>query len=166
MKREEKHTAVKDLARIMEESAVVVVVHYRGLNVAQMTDLRSRLLEVGGALKVAKNSLARRAIAETVKDGVELFRGPTAIAYGGDPLSAPKAVRDFARANESLAIVGGFVGKKPLDEAGVRRLADTPSLDESRAHLVALLRGSAARLVGVLQAPPATLARLLTLKKT
>ena len=168
MRRDEKQAAVKEIVEVMTESAVVVVLHYRGLNVVQMTQLRSRLIQVGGALKVAKNSLARRAVAEVFQGGdesgriVELFQGPSAIAYGPDPISAPKAIRDFARENESLAIIGGFVGQKPLDEAGVRQLAETPSLEESRARLVGLFRGPASRVVSVLQAPAARMARLLS----
>ena len=71
-----------------------------------------------------------------------LLKGPTVIAYSGDPVAAPKVAADFAKANEKFVILGGAMGKTALDPNGVKALASLPSLDELRAKIVGLLRGA------------------------
>ena len=162
MDRSQKEALVASMHSVFEDAAIVVVTHYSGLTVAQMTNLRFRMLEAGASFKVTKNRLTRLALAGTKFEGIaDLFTGPTAIAYSADPVAPARVVTDFAKGNEKLVIVGGALGEKQLDEAGVKALASLPSLDESRAKLVGLLQTPASRLVGVLGAPGGQIARVI-----
>ena len=162
MDRAQKKELVATLKSTFKDAGTVVVTHNLGLTVAQMTDLRIRMAEEGASLKVAKNRLVKLALvgteAEPIKD---LFVGPTVIAYSDDPVSAPKVVAKFAKENDKLVVLGGTMGTTVLDVAGVKALADLPSLDELRAKLVALVQTPATRIAGVLQAPAGQLARVL-----
>lgn len=163
MLRAEKERVIDDLNAVFRgETGVVVVTHYKGLTVAEITDLRARMREAGAAFRVTKNTLAKRALDGTPFAPIaSLFRGPTAIAFSKELAVAPKIVSEFARKNEKLQIVGGGLGGTLLDAAAVRALAELPSLDELRARLVGLLNAPASRLVGVLQAPGGQVARVL-----
>ena len=100
--------------------------------------------EAGGRhVKVAKNRLAKIALEGTdVASIAPLLKGPTLIAFSGDPVAAPKVAVDFAKAHEQFVILGGAMGKTALDPNGVKALASLPSLDELRAKIVGLLRGA------------------------
>jgi len=159
--RNQKTQAVEFLGGVFADSGVVVVAHYSGLDVAQMTDLRGQMAEAGASFKVAKNRLAKLALAGTnVSEVSDLFTGPTAIAYSEDPIAAPKIVAKFAKDHDKLVILGGFMGETILDESGVKALAALPSLDELRAKLVGMIQTPATRIAGVLQAPAGQLARV------
>ena len=162
MKRDQKAAQVEWAKGVFHDNEVVVVVHYSGLSVAEMTDLRSQMRDVGADLKVAKNRLvkiaARGGAAEKISD---LFTGPTAMGFSQDPVAAPKALAKFAKGNDKLVILGGLMGETPLDEAGVKALASLPSLDELRGQLVGLLQAPAQKIAAVLQAPGGQVARVL-----
>jgi large subunit ribosomal protein L10 len=159
--RNQKTEAVEALNGVFSSAGVVVVTHYSGLTVAEMSDLRVQMAEVGASFKVAKNRLAKLALDGTNGDKVtDLFTGPTAIAYSDDPVSAPKIVARFAKTNDKLVILGGFMGETILDEVGVKALAELPSLDELRAKLVAMVQTPATRIAAVTQAPAGQLARV------
>ncbi len=159
--RAQKRETVANLNSVFSDAGVVVVAHYSGLNVAQMTDLRSRMKDAGASLKVAKNRLVKLALkgtdAETISD---LFQGPTVIAFSDDPVAAPKVAADFAKGNKSFVILGGAMGTASLDKGGVEALAELPSLDELRAKIVGMINTPATRIAGVLQAPAGQLARV------
>ena len=129
-----KKELVTALNGVFKGTNVVVVAHYSGLNVAQMQTLRRQMKQAGAAVKVAKNRLAKIALEGTdAAVVVPLLKGPTLIAYSGDPVAAPKVAADFAKANEKFVILGGAMGKTALDLNGVKALAALPSLDELRA---------------------------------
>jgi large subunit ribosomal protein L10 len=139
------------------------VAHNTGLTVAEITDLRRRVREVGGSVKVAKNRLARLALKDTPPEGIsDLFKGPTIIAYADDPVSVPKVTVNFAKDNDKLVVLGGSMGDVTLDVDGVKSLASLPSLDELRGKLVGLLQAPAGKVVRVLAAPPGQLARVIS----
>lgn len=162
MLRAEKAQVIDELSAVFDEAGVVVVTHYKGLTVAELSDLRTRSRAVGATFRVTKNKLAQRALDGTPFAPVsELFKGPTAIAFSKDPTSAPKIVAEFAKKNEKLQIVGGGLAGTLLDAASVRALAELPSLDELRGKLIGLLNAPASRLVGLLQAPGGQVARVL-----
>ena len=162
MLRAEKAQVIDELSAVFDEAGVVVVTHYKGLTVAELSDLRTRSRAVGATFRVTKNKLAQRALDGTPFAPVsELFKGPTAIAFSKDPTSAPKIVAEFAKKNEKLRIVGGGLAGTLLDAASVRALAELPSLDELRGKLIGLLNAPASRLVGLLQAPGGQVARVL-----
>lgn len=142
-------------------AAIVLVAHYKGMTVAEITDLRVKIRAAGAGFKVTKNLLAKRAVGGTVYEKVShLFKGPTAIAYSSDPTSAAKALNEFAKKNEKLVLVGGAFGDTVLDKAAIVQLANLPSLDELRAKIIAMLQTPATRIAGVLQAPAGQLARV------
>jgi large subunit ribosomal protein L10 len=145
----------------MAEASIVLVAHYKGLTVAEMTDLRAGVRKAGAGFKVTKNLLAKRAATGTAYEKVvDLFKGPTAIAYANDPVAAAKALSEFAKKNDKLVLVGGAFGETVLDKAGIQQLATLPSLDELRAQIIAMLQTPATRIAGVLQAPAGQLARV------
>ena len=162
MLRAKKVEIVDDLRDVFGQAGVVVVTHYKGLSVAEVTELRRGMRDAGARFRVTKNRLAKIALAETAFSPLAgLFTGPTAIAYSMDPVAAPKAAVGFAKRNEKLVIIGGALAGNLLSAEQVRALADLPSIDQLRARLIGLLTTPAARLVGVLQAPGGQLARVL-----
>src|ERR1700737_5269530 len=101
-----------------------------------MQALRKQMKQAGAVVKVAKNRLAKLALDGTdAAVVVPLLKGPTLIAYSGDPIAAPKAAADFAKGNEKFVILGGAMGKLALDATGVRAFAALPSLDGWRANI-------------------------------
>ena len=161
MDRAEKSELVSGLNQVFANAGVVVVAHYSGLSVAQMTALRGRMRNAGASLKVAKNRLVKIALKGTDVEHIsDLFQGPTVIAYSNDPVAAPKVAAEFAKANEKFVLLGGAMGRTNLDAKGVEALAALPSLDELRAKLVGMIQTPATRIAGVLQAPAGQLARV------
>jgi len=162
MERAQKAEAVQALKGVFAGSGSVVLAHYSGLSVAEMTSLRGRMRDAGAQVKVVKNRLAKIALKGTPGEGAsDLFTGPVAIAFSADPMSAPKAAVDFAKTNEKLIVIGGFMGETVLDSDAVKSLASLPSLDELRGRLVGLLQAPAQKLAAVAQAPAGQLARVI-----
>ena len=161
MERAEKREVVTALHDVFAKTGVVVVAHYAGLTVAQMTRLRSDMRSAGGQVKVAKNRLVKLALEGTDAKGIaDLLKGPTCLAYSADPIAAPKAAVKFAKANEKFVILGGAMGTTVLDAKGVNSLADLPSLDEIRGKLIGLLQAPASKIARTLNEPGAQLARV------
>ena len=107
---------VEELGRIFADSGVVVVAHYEGLSVAEMTDFRLRMKQAGGRVRVAKNKLAKIALKGTPGEKMgDLLKGMTVLAYSEDPVAAAKAVEDFTKVNKKLVVLGGAMGATPLD---------------------------------------------------
>lgn len=165
MDKAQKRELVTALNEVFSNTGVIVVAHYSGLSVSEMTDFRSRAREAGAQVKVAKNRLAKLALEGTGVSGIaELFSGPTCIAYSDDPVAAPKAAVNFAKDNEKLVILGGTMGETALDPNGVKSLASLPSLDELRGKLVGLLQAPGGQIAQVVAAPGAKLARVFGAK--
>jgi large subunit ribosomal protein L10 len=152
-------TALHD---VFAKTGVVVVAHYAGLTVADMTKLRSDMRSAGGQVKVAKNKLVKLALEGTDAKGIaDLLKGPTCLAYSADPVAAPKAAVKFAKSNEKFVILGGAMGPTVLDSKGVNSLASLPSLDELRGKLIGLLQAPATKIARTLNEPAAQLARVI-----
>jgi large subunit ribosomal protein L10 len=161
MDRAQKSEAIETLKGVFDEAGAVVVTHYMGLTVAEMTDLRGRLRKEGASLKVVKNTLAQKALAGSQGEAAnDLFKGPVAIAYAPDPVSAAKVVTEYAKGNEKFSVIGAFMGPTILDQKGVSALATLPSLDQLRSQIIGLLNAPATKIAGVLQAPAGQLARV------
>lgn len=163
VERAQKREFVTELNEVFKASGSVVVAHYAGVTVAQMNDFRSKMRAAGGTVKVAKNRLAKIALQGTESEGMaDLFKGQTLIAYGVDPIVAPKVVMEFAKTNDKVVILGGSMGSTPLTAEGVKSLATLPSLDELRAKLVGMIQTPATRIAGVVAAPAGQLARVVS----
>ena len=162
MDRTQKQQAVAHLKDIFSSASTVVVTHYRGMSVDEVNTLRGEARKNGANVKVTKNTLAKIAANDSNFSLLDdMFSGPTAITFSEDAVAAAKTVVDFAKDNEKLVIVGGAYDGTQLDEAGVKALAKTPSLEESRAKLVGLLQAPASALIGLLQAPGGQVARVI-----
>ena len=161
MDRAQKQESIEDIKNVFANSGAVVVTHNLGLTVAEMTDLRLRLRKEGAQLKVVKNTLAQKALNGAAGEaGDALFKGPVAIAFASDPVSAAKVSTAFAKDNDKFVVVGALMDNQVLDTKGVAALATLPSLDELRAKIVGLLQAPATKVAGVLQAPAGQLARV------
>jgi large subunit ribosomal protein L10 len=157
-----KQDAITELNGVFKTSSVVVVAHYSGLTVAQMQQLRTQMRLAGAKVKVAKNRLAKIALKDTDAAVIsDLLKGPTVLAYSGDPIAAPKAATDFAKTNEQFVILGGSMGKTALDPNAVKALASLPSLDELRAKIVGLVQAPATKIAQLVNAPAAKVARVV-----
>lgn len=163
MNREEKTGLVAELRALFEDATLVVVTHYKGLTVPEVSDLRTRMREAGAGFRVTKNRLTRIALEGTEYAGLaDAFVGPTAIAYSSDPVSAAKVATGFAKENEKLVIVAGGLGSQMLDVQAINALADLPSLEALRARLAGMIQTPATRIAGILQQPGGQVARLLS----
>ena len=153
MNREEKKQLLSDLNELFSASELVVVSHYKGLTVAEVSELCNAIREAGAGFRVTKNRIAKLALKGTKFEGLtELFNGPTAIAFANDPISACKACVEFAKNNEKLVVIGGAMGTGVLTVDEIKRLASIPSMDELRAKIIGLLQAPAAQLARVTKA--------------
>ena len=150
------------LGEVFKTTKVVVVAHYSGLTVVQMQNLRKQMKLAGASVKVAKNRLAKIALeGSDVASIASLLKGPTIIAFSGDPVAAPKVAVDFAKGHEKFVILGGAMGKTALDMNGVKALAALPSLDQLRATIIGLVQAPATKIAQVVSAPAAKVARVI-----
>ncbi|MEO3776018.1 50S ribosomal protein L10 [Micromonospora sp. B11E3] len=159
--RADKATAVAELTESFRNAGAAVLTEYRGLTVAQLTQLR-RSLGKESTYTVAKNTLAKRAASEAGISGLdELFTGPTALTFvSGDVVEAAKGLRDFAKANPKLVIKGGVFEGKAISAAEVTKLADLESREVLLAKLAGAMKGNLSKAAALFQAPLSKTARL------
>jgi len=161
--RAQKEKVVDELGQIFESSGVVVVAHYTGLTVAEMQDLRARMREAGGAVRVAKNKLAKIALeGKPAASIAEYLTGMTVLAYSEDPVAAAKVMDKYAKDNEKLVILGGAMGETALDPAGVKTVAAMPSREELIAQIVSQIGAPASNIAGAIGAPASNIASILS----
>ena len=158
--RADKATTVAELTEQFRSSGATVLTEYRGLTVAQLTQLR-RSLGRQTTYEIAKNTLAKRAATNAGIDGLdELFTGPTALAFvSGDPVEAAKSLREFAKANPKLVIKGGVFEGRAITAADVNRLADLESREVLLAKLAGAMKANLGKAAAVFQAPLSKAAR-------
>jgi len=164
MRREKKEEAVRQLAEKISRCNIAIATDYRGLSVAQMTELRRRLRQVEVEYRVIKNTLARFAAAQAGKEALnQIIEGPTAVAFGyGDAAEPAKALLDYVRSSKvDLKIRGGLLAQRVLSAAEVASLATLPSREALIAKLLGGLKGNLYALVQVLNATQASLVRVL-----
>jgi len=141
---ENKQVQVQEITEKFQAASSVVVVDYRGLNVAQVTELRKQLREAGVEFKVYKNTLTRRAAEAAGLEGInDVLVGPNAIAFSNEDVVAPaKIINEFAKKNEALEIKAGIIEGTISSVEDVKALAELPSRE-----------GLLSMLLSVLQAP-------------
>ncbi|MGB1265752.1 MAG: 50S ribosomal protein L10 [Nereida ignava] len=163
MDRAQKEKVVDELGQIFESSGVVVVSHYEGMTVAEMQDLRAKMSEAGGSVRVAKNRLAKIALNGQPCESVsEYLTGMTVLAYSEDPVAAAKVVDAYAKENGKLVILGGAMGDTALDVAGVKAVASMPSREELIASIVGCIGAPASNIAGAIGAPASNIASILS----
>ena len=160
LNRKEKAVVIDEVAGEIAKAQSVVIAEYRGLDVASATVLRKQARESGVYLRVLKNTLVRRAIADTSFDGLsDQLVGPLMYAVSEDPVAAAKTMADFAKTNPSLVIKGGAMPNSLLDEAGVKALASMPSRDELLAKLLGTMQAPITQFVRTLNEVPTKFVR-------
>ena len=153
MNREEKTQLLAELNELFNTAETIVVSHYKGLTVEEVSELRDNIRKVGAGFRVTKNRITRLALKGTKFESLsDLFVGPTAIAFANDPISACKACVEFAKTNEKLLVIGGGMGTGVLSVDEIKRLASIPSMDELRAKIIGLLQAPGAQLARVTKA--------------
>lgn len=154
---------VEKLKRRLDGARTVVLTEYRGLTVHQVGELRKQLRGASAQYKVAKNRLARLAMAASPLERLSPhLKGPTGMVISKeDPVAVAKALQSFTRTNQALSIKAGYVEGQVLPPTDLKALADLPSKDVLRAQLVGAVQGPLAQLVGVLTAPQRELAYIL-----
>ena len=163
MDRTQKEASVEELNGIFSAGGSVVMAGYSGMTVAEMTELRAQLREVGGTFKVVRNRLAKIALKGKAVEAVgDLFKGPVAIAYSEDFVGAPKAAVNFAKDNEKLVILGGFMEEEVFDASGIVALSKLPSREELIATISARLMGQATQVSARLMAQGQNLSGAIT----
>jgi large subunit ribosomal protein L10 len=163
MIRNEKIEAVAAIEEVYRNNSAVIVTHYHGLTVSQVSKLRKALRAEGAQMKVVKNTLAKIAAKNAGIDNAEaIFKGPVAIAFSADPVSSAKVVAQFAKENAALKIVGGILDSVVIDDNVVKQLASLPSLNELRGKIIGILQAPATKLACITAAPAAQVARVIS----
>lgn len=168
MRLEEKKQAVRELAQKLERSSIVITTNFRGLSVAEMTELRRRLRQEEIEYRVIKNNLAHFAAEQAGKEGlISIIEGPTAIAFGyGNVVAPAKALIDYIRSAKSeLRISGGLMEQRVLSASEVATLATLPPKEVLIAKLLSGMQGSILALVNVLNANITGLVSLLVARR-
>lgn len=163
MTRAAKERIVGEVAELARGSSFAMALQYRGVNVAELTALRKEARAAGITLRVVRNSLAKRALADTGFSCMgDQLSGPVMLSFASDgPGEAARLVRDFARDHEQVQVrlIAWRGALLPVSDLG--RLADLPSLAGARAMLLGLLQAPCARWLRLLAEPPSGVVRLL-----
>ena len=161
MNRDQKEIFIKNIKTIVSENSLVLVFHYRGMSMNEMTDLRVQSFNSGCNIKVTNNRLAKLALKETNQVNLsDFFDGPTAIAYSNDPVSLTKLLVEFSKNNNNLVVLGGIMDNEILSVEKIEILSKLPSLEQIRAQLIGLISTPAQKIASVLTAPSGDLARV------
>lgn len=151
--RTQKTDVIRQLREKLSDASLVIVTQQSGLTADQVFSFRTEIRQGGAEYKVAKNSLIKLAITETIYEGLNAYlKGVTALAYSKDPIAAAKISVQYAKKNENFKIICGVLNGEFLDKDAVQELAGLPSLDGLRSKIVGLLQAPATRLIHTLQA--------------
>ncbi len=163
MQRAQKQEFVKEFSSDLKSSEFLLVADYKGLNVTEISSLRNEIKSCSDSnFKVAKNTLAKRAIKDTNFNVLEkLFVGPTSVAYSNDPVNTSKVAVKFAKENDNFKILGGVMGDKELSIEDIKNLASLPSMEEIRAQIVGLLQSNQTNIVSILTTNQSNIVRVI-----
>ncbi|MFH1537581.1 MAG: 50S ribosomal protein L10 [bacterium] len=163
--RERKGREVELLKRSIESSEVFILADPIGLSVSQSNELRRKIRKEGGSMRVYKNTLIRRVLADEGNGRFEaLMRdidGPTALVFSADPISVSKVLTDFAKENEALRVKSGYYAGDVLTREHVQKLSKLGSREEVIGKLILALKAPVYRLAGALKSPAAKLTFVL-----
>lgn len=161
LKLEQKQQIVAEVNEVAASALSAVVADYRGLTVAEMTDMRAKARQSGVYLRVVRNTLAKRAVEGTEYACLdEAFVGPSLVAFSQeDPGSAARLLKDYAKDHEALEVRALAIGGEMLSADQIDRVATLPTLDEARAMLLACMQAPVVKLARTLNEVPGKLAR-------
>jgi large subunit ribosomal protein L10 len=165
---EDKKALVAEVNAVAGESVTAVAAEYRGLSVAEMTELRKNARNAGVYMRVVKNTLARRAVEGTEFECMQdTLKGPILLAFAKeDPGAAARVIKDFAKEHDALQAVSLSTGGQLLPGSDLSKLADLPTLDQARAMLLGVMVAPMSKLVRTLAEPSAMLARTLSARSS
>jgi len=160
---EQKKAVVAEVADVARSALAAVAAEYCGLTVEEMTDLRVKARNGGVYLKVAKNTLVRRAVEGTAFECMkDELTGPLLFAFSlNDPGAAARLVKDYAKDHEKLVARLVAVGGKMYDVSELERLSELPTYDQAIAMLMGVMKAPIVKLVRTLAEPHAKLVRTL-----
>ena len=159
---EQKQAVVAEIGAQLAGAQAVVLAEYRSLKVGEMTELRRKARSSGVYLRVLKNTLARRAVADTPFKGLaEKMSGPLAYGISTDPVAAAKVLQEFARGNDKFVIKAGAMPNIVMSPREVADLARMPSREQLLATLVGTMQAPIAKLVRTLNEVPGRFVRTL-----
>ena len=160
---EDKKALVKEVNAVAGDSVTAIAAEYRGLSVAEMTELRKQARNAGVYMRVVKNTLARRAVVGTEFECMQdSLKGPLLLAFAkDDPGAAARVIKDFAKGHDALQAVSLSAGGQLLPGSDLAKLASLPTLDQARAMMLGVLLAPMTKLVGTLAEAPAMLVRTL-----
>jgi large subunit ribosomal protein L10 len=159
---EQKQAVVAEVAKQVAGAQAIVMAENRGLPVADMTQLRAKARASGVYFKVVKNTLVRRAVADTPFASLaDKMVGPLAYGIGTDPVAVAKVLNDFAKGHEKLVITGGAMPGHVMSAKDIASLAALPSRDELIAKLLGTMQAPVAKLVRTMNEVPSKLVRAL-----
>ena len=163
MLRKDKEAVVQEATQLLAGTEALYLSDYRGLTVAELTELRGKLREGGATFHILKNTLARRAAADAGREQITpLLTGPTGVTFcADDPVAPAKALMDFMRTHPQLVVRGGLLQGSLVDAEGVRALSALPSRDVLIGQIVGTMAAPLTGLVTVLQGSISGLARAL-----
>lgn len=157
---EEKKAVVAEVGAQVAHAQAIILAEYRGLEVGHMTQLRAKARSSGVYFRVLKNTLARKAVADTPFAGLtQHMAGPLAYGISADPVAAAKVLHEFAKANDKLVIKGGAMANFVMTAKDVANLATMPSRDELIAKLMATMQAPVAKFVRTLNEVPGKFVR-------
>jgi large subunit ribosomal protein L10 len=161
LKLEDKKALVAEVTAVAAQAQSLVAAQYRGITVAQMTELRAKARSQGVYMRVVKNTLARRAIAGTSFEPIgPALKGPLVLAFSkDDPGAAARVVRDFGKANDKLVATLVSIGGQVLPGKDIEKVASLPTREQALAMLLGVLKAPIEKLVRTLAEPQAKLAR-------
>jgi len=158
----QKQDLVAEVSEQVAKAQAIVIAEYRNLAVSNMTELRRKARGAGVYLRVVKNTLARRAVADTPFSGLaEQMTGPLAYGISADPVAAAKVLSDYAKTNDKLVIRGGAMANQVMSAKDVTRLASMPSREQLLAQLMGTMRAPVAKFVQTLNEVPGKFVRTL-----
>ena len=159
---EQKQAVVAEVAKQVANAQAIVMAENRGMPVQAMTQLRAKARASGVYFRVVKNTLVRRAVAETpFAPLADRMVGPLAYGIGSDPVAVAKVLSDFAKGNEKFVITGGAIPGQMMSAKEIVALASLPSRDELIAKLLGTMQAPVAKLVRTLNEVPSKLVRTL-----
>ena len=153
MKKEQKVSSIDLAKNIFAENSVVILLNYKKLNAKGMYLLRKSLKSKNANLKVLKNTLVKRAIADSeMKELMGDFKDQIAVSYSNDPVSLSNVLINFAKDNENVEVKIGFMDGKVMDLATIKSMSALGSMEEVRAKFIGLLKAPGSQLARVLNA--------------
>lgn len=163
LKLEDKRAVVATVTQIASSAHSAIAAEYRGMTVSQMTELREKARQSAVYLRVVRNTLARRAVAETDFECLqEILKGPVVLAFSlNDPGAAARVIREFSKQNDKLVVKGIAIGGQLFPASDMERVAKLPTYPQAVSMLMSVILAPVAQLVRTISEPNAKLVRTL-----